>query len=134
MDGFDALADPIRRDLLRQLTVGPSRVVDLTAAHEVTRPAVSRHLRLLSEAGLVSAEDRGRERHYRLEPAGTEPVRHFLDELDTGRPSSTAAPTIDAAALDALDTEVRRTRRERRTTEATQATHRRTQRAREDAG
>jgi DNA-binding transcriptional ArsR family regulator len=129
VDGFEALADPIRRGLVRQLSAGPARVVDLTAAYDVTRPAVSRHLRLLTEAGVASAEDRGRERHYRLEPAGLEPVRRFLDEIETRRPSFTAAPTIDEAALDALDTEVRRTRRERRrlTTEPTD-------RPREDAG
>ena len=129
MDEFEALADPIRRGLVRQLSAGPARVVDLTAAYDVTRPAVSRHLRLLTEAGVASAEDRGRERHYRLEPAGLEPVRRFLDEIGTRRPSFTAAPTIDEAALDALDTEVRRTRRERRrlTTEPTD-------RPREDAG
>jgi DNA-binding transcriptional ArsR family regulator len=131
VDGFDALADKIRRDLLRQLSAGPARVVDLTAVHPVTRPAVSRHLRLLTEAGVASAEDRGRERHYRLEPAGLEPVRRFLDELDTGHPSATARTLHEAAleaALDALDTEVRRTQRDRRRT--TEPTHR----PREDAG
>ncbi|HEY6743284.1 MAG TPA: metalloregulator ArsR/SmtB family transcription factor [Lapillicoccus sp.] len=132
MDGFDALADPIRRDLLRQLSAGPARVVDLTAAYDVTRPAVSRHLRLLIEAGVASAEDHGRERHYRLEPAGLGSVRRFLEELDTRRSSSTAVPTIDEAALDALDTEVRRTRRERHRT--TDDPDRRTHRSREDAG
>lgn len=129
MDGFEALADPIRRDLVRQLLTGPARVVDLTAAYDVTRPAVSRHLRLLTEAGVASAEDRGRERHYRLEPAGLEPVRRFLDEIETRRPSFTAARTIDEAALDALDTEVRRTRHERR-----RRTTQPTDRPREDAG
>lgn len=129
MDGFEALADPIRRDLVRQLSAGPARVVDLTAAYDVTRPAVSRHLRLLTEAGVASAEDRGRERHYRLEPAGLEPVRRFLDEIETRRPSFTAARTIDEAALDALDTEVRRTRHERR-----RRTTQPTDRPREDAG
>jgi DNA-binding transcriptional ArsR family regulator len=132
VDGFDALADPIRRDLIRQLTAGPARVADLSAAYNVTRPAVSRHLRLLTEAGVASAEDRGRERHYHVEPAGLEPVRRFLDELDAGRPSSTAAPRIDEAALDALDTEVRRTRRERRRT--THPTDRLAHRPRKDAG
>jgi len=133
MDGFDALADPIRRDLLRQLSAGPARVVDLTAAYDVTRPAVSRHLRLLTEAGVASAEDHGRERHYRLEPAGLEPVRRFLEELDTRRSPSTAVPMIDEAALDPLDTEVRRTRRERRR-RTTEDPDRRTHRPREDAG
>ena len=45
-------------------------MVDLAADHAISRPAISRHLRLLSEAGLVTAEDRGRERHYRLERTG----------------------------------------------------------------
>jgi DNA-binding transcriptional ArsR family regulator len=113
MDGFEALADPIRRDLLRRLAAGPARVVDLTAAYDVSRPAVSRHLRLLTEAGVASAEDRGRERHYRLEPAGLEPVRRLVDEL--GSVQLPPSP-IPESALDALDTEVRRTGRERRRT------------------
>jgi len=120
MDGFEALADPIRRDLLRQLAAGPARVVDLTAAYDVSRPAVSRHLRLLTEAGVASAEDRGRERHYRLEPAGLDPVRRLLAELD--------APRIAESALDALNTEVHRTRRDR--TRHAPSHHR----ARKDAG
>lgn len=112
MDAFDALADPIRRDLLRRLAVGPARVVDLTARYEVTRPAVSRHLRVLTEAGVADAEDRGRERHYRLRPAGLAPVAALLDELASPR-DERVSPRIRARALDALDTEVRRTRRER---------------------
>lgn len=124
MDGFEALADPIRRDLLRQLAAGPARVVDLTAAYDVSRPAVSRHLRLLTEAGVASAEDRGRERHYRLEPAGLEPVRQMLDELAARRPAR-----IAESALDALDTEVHRTRRQRH-----RHTPSATDRAREDVG
>ena len=67
------------------------------------------------------------------QPAGIEPVRRFLDELDTSHPSATAAPTIDETALDALDTEVRRAGRERRR-RTIEATDRLTQRAREDAG
>ena len=122
MDAFAALADPVRRSLLDEMAAGPARVVDLTAAYDVTRPAVSRHLRLLTEAGVATAEDHGRERHYRLEPAGLEPVRRLLDELS---PSS----RITESALDALDTEVHRTRRDRRRPAASP-----TDRAREDAG
>ena len=109
MDPFTALADPVRRGLLRALAAGPARVVDLAAAHPISRPAISKHLRLLTEAGLASVEDRGRERHYALDRAGLAPVARLLDEL---RP----APPFAEAALDGLDLEVRRTVREHSTT------------------
>ena len=51
MDVFAALADPVRRSLLGRLAGGPARVVDLAAGLPISRPAVSRHLRLLPEAG-----------------------------------------------------------------------------------
>ena len=114
VDAFAALADPVRRGLLRRLAAGPARVVDLAAEHPVSRPAISRHLRVLTEAGLVHGQDRGRERHYRLDPAPLAAVRELLDELSPpaaaagGRPR----PPVTAADLDALDTEVRRTSRE----------------------
>ena len=110
MDVFAALADPIRRELLVAVAGGPMRVVDLAATQPITRPAVSRHLRLLIEAGLVQAEDRGRERHYRLQPQMLEQIQAFLDQL---RQLSYPEP-LSANALDALDTEVRRTARDRR--------------------
>jgi DNA-binding transcriptional ArsR family regulator len=106
MDAFAALADPVRRDLLVRLSRGSGRVVDLAADHAISRPAISRHLRLLTEAGLVIAEDRGRERHYRLERSGLDAVTGWLAALD--QPTRFAA-----SALDGLDLEVRRTTRER---------------------
>ena len=108
MDAFAALADPVRRELLRALAVGPARVAELAAAHPISRPAVSKHLRLLTEAGLATVEDRGRERHYALDRTGLAPVRGFLDDL-AGRRTP-----IPESALDALDLEVRRTGRDRR--------------------
>ena len=85
MDAFAALADPVRRDLLDRLARGPARVVDLAADHEISRPAISRHLRVLGEAGLVTAEERGRERHYRLERSGLAPVdRAWLSRSRAG--------------------------------------------------
>lgn len=108
MDCFTALADDVRRTLLLRLAAGPARVVDLAAEHTISRPAVSRHLRVLAEAGLVSAEERGRERHYSLDRAGLVPVRELLAEL--------ALPVhLDPRVLDGLDLEVRRTVRERPT-------------------
>jgi DNA-binding transcriptional ArsR family regulator len=89
--------------------------VDLAAAYDVSRPAVSRHLRLLTEAGLTSAADRGRERHYRLEPTGLARVRTFLEELDAAANEPSAGPRFGEILLEALDTEVHRTRREHRT-------------------
>src|ERR671917_1885324 len=99
VDPFAALADPVRRQLLRTLRAGPARVVDLAAAHPISRPAISKHLRLLTEAGLASVEDRGRERHYSLDSSGLAPVAALLDEL---RPT----PPFAEAALDGLDLEV----------------------------
>lgn len=106
MDPFTALADPVRRALLRALVAGPARVIDLAAAHPISRPAISKHLRLLTEARLASVEDRGRERHYALDSSGLAPVSALLEEL---RPT----PPFSETALDGLDLEVRRTVRER---------------------
>ncbi len=111
MDVFAALADPVRRSLLEDLTAGPQRVVDLAASRPISRPAVSKHLRVLSGADLVEATDHGRERHYALRPQALAPVNAYVAGL-VGRPL--ASPGF-AQALDALDTEVRRTTRERRT-------------------
>jgi DNA-binding transcriptional ArsR family regulator len=106
VDAFAALADPVRRALLHALAVAPARVVDLAAAHPISRPAISKHLRLLTEAGLASVEDRGRERHYALNRSGLAPVAALLEELRV-------TPRFAEAALDGLDLEVRRTVRER---------------------
>ena len=110
MDAFGALADPVRRGLLREIARGPVRVTDLAGQHLVSRPAVSRHLRVLSEAGVVRAESRGRERHYVLVASALAPVVEFLRALEP-----VGSGPLGAGALEALDTEVRRTVRERRT-------------------
>ncbi|MFI6423875.1 ArsR/SmtB family transcription factor [Promicromonospora sp. NPDC050880] len=108
MDVFSALADPIRRDLLLRLAAGPARVVDLAAGHAVSRPAISKHLRVLSDAGLVRGTDDGRERRYTLDPGPLAEVRDLLGALAARR-----AP-VSAGHLDGLDTEVRRAARDRR--------------------
>ena len=108
MDIFRALADPVRRSLLTELAAGPRRVVDLANGRPISRPAVSKHLRLLLETGVVTVADRGRERYYALDRAALAPVSSYVAEL-VSRP-------ISEQALDALETEVRRTGRERRRT------------------
>lgn len=112
MDPFAALADPVRRALVVKLARGSARVVDLAGEHAISRPAISRHLRLLTEAGLVTAEDRGRERHYRLERTGLEPVADLLAALSG---SQAPAPPVPDLVFDGLALEVRRTGRDRRT-------------------
>jgi DNA-binding transcriptional ArsR family regulator len=107
VDVFAALADPVRRDLLAAVASRPMRVVDLAARQSISRPAISRHLRLLTEAGLLEVEQHGRERHYALRSEPLVGVREYLDRVE--------APTtsLTTGALDALDTEVRRTSRDR---------------------
>ncbi|MGY0499951.1 ArsR/SmtB family transcription factor [Nocardia sp. FBN12] len=113
MDVFEALADPVRRDLLCRLADAPARVVDLAAEYPISRPAISKHLRILTDAGLVRAESHGRERHYRLARAGLAPLHDYLEQLQPTR------LPIPEHALDGLDLEVRRTTRERRATPST---------------
>jgi DNA-binding transcriptional ArsR family regulator len=111
MDIFGAIADPVRRSLLADLAAAPRRVVDLAETRPISRPAVSKHLRLLLEAGAVTVSDLGRERYYALDRSGLAPVAAYVAGL-TARP-------LDQA-LDALETEVRRTTRERRTEQQAQ--------------
>ena len=81
-DAFGAIAHPIRRRIVAQLASGPQSVRSLATGMPVTRPAVSQHLRLLLEVGLVSQERVGREHHYRLHPERLDDVRRWLVELD----------------------------------------------------
>jgi DNA-binding transcriptional ArsR family regulator len=80
----------------------------IAGAFDVTRPAISRHLRVLREAGLVVDEPQGRERVYRLELGALDELEAFFAELRTDR-----ASTWERRFL-ALETEVHRTKRERR--------------------
>lgn len=80
-DPFDALGDPNRRQILRLLAAEEQSVGRLAAEFEISRPAVSRHLRLLREAGLVSEERRGRKRVYRLEERGAQAVHDYLEQI-----------------------------------------------------
>ena len=68
MDVFHAIADPTRRRLLDLLGEGERPVRSLAEPFDITRPAISQHLRILREAGLVSERRVGRERRYRIEP------------------------------------------------------------------
>jgi DNA-binding transcriptional ArsR family regulator len=81
-DRFGALADPTRRHLLEQLAVRDLAVSDLMTGLDMSQPAVSQHLRVLREAGLVTARKDGRHRYYRLRPAALTELRDWVEELE----------------------------------------------------
>ena len=78
-DPFEALGDPNRRDILRLLSEGDKPVRDIAAALPISRPAVSRHLRLLKEAGLVAEQAHGTSRIYQLRAEGLHAVQAYLE-------------------------------------------------------
>ena len=106
MDIFGALADPVRRSLLAELAAEPCRVVDLAASRPISRPAVSKHLRLLLEAGAVTVRDAGRERYYALDRTALAPVASYVAGLadatgqraGPGRPGDRGPPDRPRAA------------------------------------
>jgi DNA-binding transcriptional ArsR family regulator len=78
---LDALGDTTRRAIVELLASGPRSVGDLADRLPVSRPAVSQHLRRLTDAGLVTSDARGTRRIYRLQPEGVASVRSYLDEM-----------------------------------------------------
>jgi DNA-binding transcriptional ArsR family regulator len=78
-DVFRAIADPTRRAILDHLRAGPAPVNALAADFRFTRPAISKHLRVLREAGLVSERRAGRERLYQLRPVPLQQVSGWLE-------------------------------------------------------
>jgi DNA-binding transcriptional ArsR family regulator len=81
-DRFGALADATRRHLLEQLASRDLAVGELTAGLDISQAAVSQHLRVLREAGLVTSRREGRNVYYQLRPAALTELRDWLDELE----------------------------------------------------
>ena len=102
-----AIADPVRREILLMLRDEPLSAGQIADRFTISRPAVSRHLRVLREAGLVRDTPDGRRRVYTLVAAPLDELAGWLGQLT--RPSGWQH------RLDALETEVYRTRRERHT-------------------
>jgi DNA-binding transcriptional ArsR family regulator len=75
-----ALADPMRQEILEKLRAGPRAVGEIAAGMPISRPAVSQHLKVLKDAGLVIDEARGASRVYRIDPNGLGPLRRWLDQ------------------------------------------------------
>ena len=78
---MDALGDGTRRLILERLRGGPRAVGELAAGLPVSRPAVSQHLRVLKEAGLVTERRNGTRRIYRLDPDGLGELRDYFDDF-----------------------------------------------------
>ena len=77
-DAFTALAHPVRRRVLDLLAEGERSAGELSAGFAISRPAVSQHLRILLDAGLVASRHSGREHVYRLRPEGMRQVDDWL--------------------------------------------------------
>jgi DNA-binding transcriptional ArsR family regulator len=80
-DPFEALGDPNRRAIVELLGGGERSVREIADALPISRPAVSRHLRLLKQAGLVVEEPRGTRRIYRLHDEGVTALRAYLERV-----------------------------------------------------
>src|SRR5919204_4941190 len=78
---MDALGDPTRRAIFEQLSEGPRAVGEIAGELPVSRPAVSQHLRVLKEAGLVAERRDGTKRIYRLDPDGLGELRDYFDDF-----------------------------------------------------
>ena len=80
-DPFEALGDPNRREILRLLSDGDKPVQEIAAAMPISRPAVSRHLRLLKDAGMVAEQAQGTRRIYHLQEQGMRAVQSYLEGI-----------------------------------------------------
>ena len=80
---MSVLGDPTRRSIFERLADGPQAVGDIARGLPVSRPAVSQHLRVLKDAGLVRDRQVGTRRLYRLDPAGVGAIRSYFDQLWT---------------------------------------------------
>jgi|SRR5215471_20803522 len=104
MQALSALADPIRRQIIEMLADRERDAGELAAAFPVSRPAVSRHLRVLREAGLVRVRPQAQRRVYALDPEPLEDLARWLERYRR----------FWSQRLDALDTELARGRHRRK--------------------
>ncbi len=80
-DPLTALGDPTRRAIFERLAQAPAAVGEVARELPVSRPAVSQHLRVLKRAGLVTDRRDGTRRVYRVDPAGLEELRVYVDRF-----------------------------------------------------
>jgi DNA-binding transcriptional ArsR family regulator len=104
VEALEALADPIRRHIVELLAEQDRDAGEIASHFDVSRPAVSRHLRVLREPGLVRARSEAQRRIYSLDPAPLAEVDAWLQQYRG----------FWANRLDALDVQLRRARRQRK--------------------
>ena len=78
-DSFKALSHPIRREIVERLTAGPATVGEVTRGFDVSKPAISKHLKVLEETGVVSRVIDGRTHRLTLEPKPLEEAAEWLE-------------------------------------------------------
>lgn len=81
LEALGALGDPTRRRIFERLLAGPRPVHEIADGMPITRPAVSQHLRVLADAGLVTARADGTRRIYAVSPEGLDALRRFMDDF-----------------------------------------------------
>lgn len=95
VSAFAAIADPTRRRLLDRLVVRPCSVAELTRGERMSQPAISQHLKVLREAGLVRGTPRGARTIYSVDPAGLGPIRAWLDQVWAAQLAAFAAAAAE---------------------------------------
>jgi DNA-binding transcriptional ArsR family regulator len=101
MTTFEALGDPTRRRIVELVAVRERSAGEIAAAFSISRPGISKHLRVLREEGIVTAREEGARRLYSLEPRALDEVDDWVERCRS----------FWTNRLDALETELRRTRR-----------------------
>jgi DNA-binding transcriptional ArsR family regulator len=112
---FRALADATRRDVFERLSTGPKAVGELADELPVSRPAVSQHLKVLKEAGLVIDRADGTRRVYQVDPAGLGAIRAWLDRFWDSALVAFQAEVARSVSKQPQETPVRSQRDGRRT-------------------
>ncbi len=79
-DVFQAIADPVRRDIISLLAEEPHTINSVAEQFEVSRPAISKHIKILEECGMVEIEQKGRERLCMIKPKSLVPAFMWLDQ------------------------------------------------------
>jgi DNA-binding transcriptional ArsR family regulator len=79
-DVFQAIADPVRRDIIEHLSEEPMTVNAVADKFDVSRPAISKHLKILQECGLIDIQKEGRERFCKIQPSSLVPAFLWLEQ------------------------------------------------------